>query len=88
MGGVQLVSLTTTKLTTEIENLNKMTKDFDNVQAIYLEENYRSTGAILAASHSIVSQGEFASSPRPNHRQDTHCQEPVHLPSQEHRRYP
>ncbi|TXT15032.1 uncharacterized protein COLE_01225 [Cutaneotrichosporon oleaginosum] len=40
----------------EIENLTKMTKDFDNVRAIYLEENYRSTGAILAASHSIVSQ--------------------------------
>lgn len=35
-----------------------MTKDFDNVKAIYLEENYRSTGSILAASHSIVTQGE------------------------------
>ncbi|BEI85006.1 hypothetical protein CcaverHIS002_0504070 [Cutaneotrichosporon cavernicola] len=40
----------------EIENLSKMTKDFKDVEAIYLEENYRSTGAILDASHSIVSQ--------------------------------
>ncbi|WVW80167.1 hypothetical protein I302_102144 [Kwoniella bestiolae CBS 10118] len=40
----------------EIENLNKMTKDFPGVQAIYLEENYRSTGAILSAAHAVVSQ--------------------------------
>ncbi|WOO80687.1 ATP-dependent DNA helicase srs2 [Vanrija pseudolonga] len=40
----------------EIENLNRMRKDFDGVEAINLEENYRSTGAILDASHSIVSQ--------------------------------
>lgn len=36
-----------------------MRKDFDSVEAINLEENYRSTGAILDASHSIVSQGRF-----------------------------
>ncbi|AAW42599.2 ATP-dependent DNA helicase pcra, putative [Cryptococcus deneoformans JEC21] len=40
----------------EIENLNKMTKDFPGVEAIYLEENYRSTGSILDAAHAIVSQ--------------------------------
>lgn len=41
----------------EIENLDNMKRDFKGVDAIYLEHNYRSTGAILAASHSIVSQG-------------------------------
>ncbi|WWC68615.1 uncharacterized protein I206_102545 [Kwoniella pini CBS 10737] len=40
----------------EIENLNKMTRDFPGVQAIYLEENYRSTGSILSAAHAVVSQ--------------------------------
>ncbi|GMK55602.1 hypothetical protein CspeluHIS016_0206580 [Cutaneotrichosporon spelunceum] len=40
----------------EVQNLGKMTKEFKNVKAIYLEENYRSTGAILDASLSIVSQ--------------------------------
>ncbi|OCF43356.1 DNA helicase II/ATP-dependent DNA helicase PcrA [Kwoniella heveanensis CBS 569] len=40
----------------EVENLNKMTSDFPGVEAIYLEENYRSTGSILSAAHAIVSQ--------------------------------
>ncbi|KAG8904046.1 hypothetical protein FRC01_008886, partial [Tulasnella sp. 417] len=40
----------------EIENLGKMQKDFPDTQQIFLEENYRSTGAILAISHAIVSQ--------------------------------
>ncbi|WRT65721.1 uncharacterized protein IL334_002669 [Kwoniella shivajii] len=40
----------------EVENLNKMTNDFPGVEAIYLEENYRSTGSILSAAHAIVSQ--------------------------------
>ncbi|ODN83942.1 DNA helicase II/ATP-dependent DNA helicase PcrA [Cryptococcus wingfieldii CBS 7118] len=40
----------------DIENLNKMYKDFPGVEAIYLEENYRSTGAILDAAHAVVSQ--------------------------------
>ena len=35
--------------------------DFPGAQAIYLEENYRSTGSILAAAHSIVAQGKHHS---------------------------
>ncbi|KAG8981096.1 hypothetical protein FRC05_003996 [Tulasnella sp. 425] len=42
----------------EIENLAKMKKDFPGTQQIFLEENYRSTGAILAISHAIVSQDD------------------------------
>ena len=54
----------------EIENLNRMNRgrflmikvranmiDFSGVQAIYLEENYRSTGSILSAAHSVITQG-------------------------------
>ncbi|KAG9030179.1 hypothetical protein FRB95_004272 [Tulasnella sp. JGI-2019a] len=40
----------------EIENLHKMAKDFLSTHQIHLEENYRSTATILAASHAIVSQ--------------------------------
>ncbi|WVQ79155.1 hypothetical protein IAT38_001251 [Cryptococcus sp. DSM 104549] len=40
----------------EVENLNKMTNDFPGVQAIHLEENYRSTGSILSAAHAVVTQ--------------------------------
>lgn len=40
----------------EVENLNHMRRDFPETEAIYLEQNYRSTGAILAASLAIVSQ--------------------------------
>ncbi len=40
----------------EIENLNHMKRDFPETDAVYLEENYRSSGAILAASLAIVSQ--------------------------------
>ncbi|KAK8861601.1 hypothetical protein IAR55_002424 [Kwoniella newhampshirensis] len=40
----------------EVENLNKMNDDFPGVEAIYLEENYRSTGSILSAAHAVVSQ--------------------------------
>ncbi|KAJ2926931.1 hypothetical protein H1R20_g10172, partial [Candolleomyces eurysporus] len=42
----------------EVENLAKMRRDFPNTTQIFLEENYRSTGAILEASLAIVSQDE------------------------------
>jgi DNA helicase-2/ATP-dependent DNA helicase PcrA len=41
----------------EIENLTRMTKLFPETKQIYLEDNYRSTGAILAASIAIISEG-------------------------------
>ncbi|KAF7976974.1 hypothetical protein HWV62_5051 [Athelia sp. TMB] len=40
----------------EIENLSKMRKDFLSTEQIFLEQNYRSTGSILAASLAIVAQ--------------------------------
>ncbi|BGP35653.1 ATP-dependent DNA helicase srs2 [Rhodotorula toruloides] len=40
----------------EIENLEKMLKDFHPVRQIFLEENYRSTGAILGAALAVVRQ--------------------------------
>ncbi|KAH9902943.1 UvrD-helicase-domain-containing protein [Cubamyces lactineus] len=40
----------------EVANLAKMQKDFPTTQQLYLEQNYRSTGSILAISVAIVSQ--------------------------------
>ncbi|KAI0359957.1 UvrD/REP type DNA helicase [Trametes cingulata] len=40
----------------EVENLARMQRDFPTTQQIYLEQNYRSTGSILAVSLAIVSQ--------------------------------
>ncbi|KAG6842332.1 hypothetical protein C0991_010621 [Blastosporella zonata] len=40
----------------EVENLAKMCRDFHGTQQIMLEQNYRSTAAILKASLAIVSQ--------------------------------
>jgi DNA helicase II / ATP-dependent DNA helicase PcrA len=42
----------------EIENLTRMIKLFPGTKQIYLEDNYRSTGAILAASIAIISEGD------------------------------
>ncbi|KAF7791687.1 hypothetical protein EIP86_002710 [Pleurotus ostreatoroseus] len=44
----------------EVENLSRMQKDFSSTRQIFLEQNYRSTGAILATSVAIISQGMFA----------------------------
>ncbi|CDZ96565.1 atp-dependent dna helicase pcra [Phaffia rhodozyma] len=40
----------------EIENLNKMMRNFSGCKQIFLEENYRSTGSILAAASAVISQ--------------------------------
>ncbi|KAK4048649.1 ATP-dependent DNA helicase srs2 [Microbotryomycetes sp. JL201] len=40
----------------DIENLVKMSQDFKPVQQIYLEQNYRSTAAILGAALAVVRQ--------------------------------
>ncbi|GAA5966335.1 hypothetical protein JCM21900_003099 [Sporobolomyces salmonicolor] len=40
----------------EVENLEKMTKDFAPCRQIFLEQNYRSTGAILGAALAVVRQ--------------------------------
>ncbi|KAJ9105527.1 hypothetical protein QFC21_001898 [Naganishia friedmannii] len=43
----------------DIENLQHMKKDYPNTVEVHLEQNYRSTGAILAASLAIVTQGKW-----------------------------
>ncbi|PKI85970.1 hypothetical protein MVES_000087 [Malassezia vespertilionis] len=40
----------------EVSNLEKMVHDFSGIKRIYLEENFRSTGAILDASLKVVQQ--------------------------------
>lgn len=40
----------------EVGNIKAMLKDFKGCQTILLEDNYRSTGAILSASHTVVAQ--------------------------------
>ncbi|KAF9565266.1 UvrD-helicase-domain-containing protein [Agrocybe pediades] len=40
----------------EVANLSRMRKDFPNTQQIFLEQNYRSTAAILRACLGIVSE--------------------------------
>ncbi|KAL7417243.1 P-loop containing nucleoside triphosphate hydrolase protein, partial [Mrakia frigida] len=42
----------------DIENLSHMAKDFPKTKVILLEDNFRSTGAILAASYAIISQDQ------------------------------
>ncbi|SGY83222.1 BQ5605_C009g05624 [Microbotryum silenes-dioicae] len=41
----------------EVGNLERMVNDFKPVKQIFLEENYRSTGAILGAALAVVRQG-------------------------------
>jgi DNA helicase-2/ATP-dependent DNA helicase PcrA len=41
-----------------VENLEKMVKDFQPCRQIFLEQNYRSTGAILGAALAVVRQGK------------------------------
>ncbi|KAF8518460.1 P-loop containing nucleoside triphosphate hydrolase protein [Gautieria morchelliformis] len=53
----------------EVTNLGRMSKDFPRTQQIFLEENYRSTGSILAACLAIVSldKSRIAKSLRTSH---------------------
>lgn len=41
----------------EVENLEKMVTEFQPCRQIFLEQNYRSTGAILGAALAVVRQG-------------------------------
>lgn len=63
----------------EVENLDHMLRDFPATKAIHLEENYRSTGAILAASHSIVSQGEYVKAEVSDRRPSSHKEGSVYI---------
>ncbi|EUC56724.1 ATP-dependent DNA helicase [Rhizoctonia solani AG-3 Rhs1AP] len=40
----------------DVTNLSRMRQDFPDMNTIYLEENYRSTGSIVSSSLAIVSQ--------------------------------
>lgn len=40
----------------KIENIQRFTKDFPSARTIRLEQNYRSTGAILKAANGLISQ--------------------------------
>lgn len=48
-------------LITEVENLHRMCIHFPNTVKICLEDNYRSTGAILETSIAIISEGIYDS---------------------------
>ena len=41
-----------------IENIHKFSRDFDAVQTVRLEQNYRSTGNILAAANTLIEHNE------------------------------
>jgi DNA helicase II / ATP-dependent DNA helicase PcrA len=42
----------------QVENIQRFTQDFPHNQVIRLEQNYRSTGAILAASNALISHND------------------------------
>lgn len=42
----------------EIKNLWRMTKQYDQTNVVYLEENYRSSGSILQAASEVIEQDE------------------------------
>jgi len=42
----------------KVENIHRFKKDFPNNQVIKLEQNYRSTGVILAASNALISHND------------------------------
>jgi superfamily I DNA/RNA helicase len=41
-----------------VDNVKKMTKDFDNVEVVTLEENYRNTNCILNGAYHVIQQGK------------------------------
>lgn len=68
--------------------------DFPGVEAIYLEENYRSTGSILDAAHAIVSQGQLLLTGEKTNtvlnrvsRPPANTKESFYIPPQKHSRY-
>ena len=54
----------------EVENLKKMQKQFSDTLIIHLEDNYRSSGAILLAAQEVIEQDD---SRPPKRLQPTHC---------------
>ena len=54
----------------EVKNLKKMQKQYSDTLVIYLEDNYRSSGAILLAAREVIEQDE-SRIPRP--LLPTHC---------------
>ena len=54
----------------EIGNLKRMQKEFHDILVIHLEENYRSSAAILLAAQEVIEQDESRPS---KHLMPTHC---------------
>lgn len=60
----------------EIENLHRMKKQWPDTLTIHLEENYRSSGAILTAAQMLIEQDE-SRPPKKLQATHTHGQRPV-----------